>query len=398
MRRAAIAAGLAVLLLSGCSTAGRPAASGPPSATASARPSVSASRTPASTAAPAPPPAAPVLDVAQQRLSAMTLEQKVSSLLMLHLPGTDAAAQNAFAAATGAGGLILMGDNVPGTAEALAAQTAGSSPDAALPLLLGIDEEGGDVTRLPWDPCPGADVLGGEPSEATAAAFSARAAILQAAGVNVNFGIVADISTGPDSFIDSRSFGRDPVSAGDRVAAAASAESVLSTLKHFPGHGAAPGDSHSSVPATAKSIDEWRAFDAVPFERGIAAGAELVMMGHLAYTAVDPAPASLSATWHRVLREELGFDGVIVTDDMLMLQDTGLPEYQDAGENAVRAIEAGNTLLLYVLPGDPGSIGADPTMIRDAVVAAVHSGRIPAAQIDEDALRLLRLRLGLAAG
>lgn len=329
----------------------------------------------------------------------MTLEQKVSSLFLLHRPGIDAADLNAFASSTGAGGLILMGDNVPGSPAALAAQTAAMSPDPELPLLLGIDEEGGDVTRLPWDVAAGADELQAQPAEASSAAFAERAAVLKSAGVSLNFGVVADVSTGPDSFIDSRSLGRDPLGAADRVAAAVSAERglVLSTLKHFPGHGAAPGDSHTSVPSTSKSLEEWRGFDAVPFVRGIEAGAEFVMMGHLAYTAVDTAPASLSPAWHGILRDELGFDGVVITDDMRMLQDTGLPEYEDAGENAVRALAAGCTLLLYVLPADPASIGADPRTMRDAVVAAVASGRIDGARIDAAALKLLVLRRSLAS-
>lgn len=328
----------------------------------------------------------------------MTLEQKVSSLFLLHRPGTDAAGLNAFAAGTGAAGLILMGDNVPATPEELAAETAAANPDPELPLLIAIDEEGGDVVRLPWDLAAGADSLSLEAPEATGAAFAQRGDLLHAAGVNLNFGVVADVSTGPGSFIDSRSFGRVPSDAADRVAAAVTAERgrVLSTLKHFPGHGAAPGDSHSTVPSTDTSLDRWRAFDAVPFARGIDAGAEAVMMGHLAYTAIDPSPASLSAMWHGTLRDELDFDGLIVTDDMLMLQDTGLPEYQDPGENAVRAVAAGNTLLLYVLPADPATIGADPTTLRDAVVAAVGTNRITQEQIDDAALRVLIARRSLA--
>ena len=152
--------------------------------------------------------------------------------------------------------------------------------------------------------------------------------------------------------------GTDPASASDRVAAAVTGERdvVQSTLKHFPGHGAAPGDSHTSIPTAPLTIDEWRAGPALPFAAGIGAGAELVMTGHLAYPAVDPAPASLSPEWHRILRDELGFDGVIVTDDMLMLQRNEQPEFADPGENAVRAVEAGSDLLLYVLPADPSEL------------------------------------------
>ena len=115
---------------------------------------------------------------------------------------------------------------------------------------------------------------------------------------------------------------------------------------------------------------------AVPFAAGIDAGAELVMTGHLAYPAVDAAPASLSPEWHRILRDELGFDGVVVTDDMLMLQHNGLPEFADPGENAVRAIAAGADLLLYVLPADPSEFGISVDGLVASIVAAVQSGRI----------------------
>ncbi len=117
------------------------------------------------------------------------------------------------------------------------------------------------------------------------------------------------------------------------------------------------------------SLDEWRATQAPPFEAGIDAGAELVMFGHLRYTAVDSAPATLSAAWHELLRDELGFDGIIVTDDLSMLQHSGDPAYADQVANAVAAVAAGNTLLLYVGP-------VDVAAARDAIVAAVADGRI----------------------
>ena len=284
-------------------------------------------------------------------MSQLSVEQKAASLLMLHAPGTDPAPLRALVDA-GVSGLILMGDNMPATPPELAALTDAVQADADAPVLLGIDEEGGEVQRLPWDGTAGAEQLRAAPPPAAEEAFGSRAAALSDVGVDVNFGIVADVTADADSFIAGRVLGGDPQSAADRVAAAVAGErgAVLSTLKHFPGHGAAPGDSHASVPTAPLSIDEWRAGPAIPFEAGIDAGAELVMTGHLAYPAVDAAPASLSPEWHRILREELGFDGVVVTDDMLMLQHNGAPEYADPGENAVRAVEAGSDLLLYVLP------------------------------------------------
>jgi beta-N-acetylhexosaminidase len=330
-------------------------------------------------------------------VSDLTLEQKAAAVLMLHAPGTDPAPLRAYVDA-GVSGLILMGDNVAGTPAEVAALAAGVQADPQAPILVAIDQEGGDVQRLPWDSAPGPSELRDAPVAATQEAFAARAATLAESGVSVNFGIVADVTGDPESFISGRVLGTEPSAAAERVAAAVTGELgvVMSTLKHFPGHGAAPGDSHSSVPTAPLTIDEWRAGPALPFAAGIDAGAELVMTGHLAYPAVDPAPASLSPEWHRILRDELGFDGVVVTDDMLMLQHNGLAEFADPGENAVRAITAGGDLLLYVLPADPSEFGISVDGLVTSIVSAVESGRIPESRLDEAAERVMELRRSLA--
>lgn len=331
-----------------------------------------------------------------ERMSQLTVEQKAASLLMLHAPGTDPAPLRAYVDA-GVSGLILMGDNVPGSPAELAAITAAVQVNPELPVLIGIDEEGGEVQRLPWDGAASAETLRASPADAATDAFALRAATLAEVGVSVNFGIVADVTADPDSFISGRVLGSDPAGAGERVAAAVAGERgvVMSTLKHFPGHGAAPGDSHISVPAAPLSIEEWRAGPALPFAAGIQAGAELVMTGHLAYPAVDAAPASLSPEWHRILRDELGFEGVVVTDDMLMLQHNELPEYADPGENAVRAVAAGGDLLLYALPADPSEFGISVEGLVASLVAAVESGRITESRLDEAVTRVLTLRRSL---
>jgi beta-N-acetylhexosaminidase len=343
-----------------------------------------------------PTPADPVAAWVDERMSQLTIEQKAAALLMLHAPGTDPAPLRAYVD-EGVSGLILMGDNVPGSPPELAAITASLHADPEAPVLIGIDQEGGEVQRLPWDGAASAQDLRGVPAVATRDAFALRAATLADAGVSVNFGIVADVTPDPESFIAGRVLGTDPAGSAERVAAAVSGERgvVLSTLKHFPGHGAAPGDSHSSVPTAPLTIDEWRAGPAIPFDAGIDAGAELVMTGHLAYPAVDPAPASLSPEWHRILRDELGFDGVVVSDDMLMLQHNGLAEYADPGDNAVRAVAAGCDLLLYVLPADPSEFGISVDSLAASIVAAVQSGRIDEQRLDEAVERVLTLRRSL---
>ncbi|HET8778890.1 MAG TPA: glycoside hydrolase family 3 N-terminal domain-containing protein [Agromyces sp.] len=390
VKRAAAAPLLvAAVALAVTACGGAPRAS-TPSTTPPAAPAVSSPT-------PTPGPADSVAEWVDDRMSQLTLEQKAASLLMLHAPGTDPAPLRAYVDA-GVSGLILMGDNVPGSPAELAAITAAVQVDPELPVLIGIDEEGGEVQRLPWDVAASAETLRASPAAAARDAFALRAATLAQVGVSVNFGIVADVTADPESFISGRVLGTDPAGAGERVAAAVAGERgvVMSTLKHFPGHGAAPGDSHISVPAAPLSIDEWRAGPALPFAAGIQAGAELVMTGHLAYPAVDAAPASLSPEWHRILRDELGFEGVVVTDDMLMLQHNELPEYADPGENAVRAVAAGGDLLLYVLPADPSEFGISVDGLVASLVAAVESGRITESRLDEAVTRVLTLRRSLA--
>ncbi|HWH97777.1 MAG TPA: glycoside hydrolase family 3 N-terminal domain-containing protein [Pseudolysinimonas sp.] len=331
----------------------------------------------------------PVEEYAEARLAAMTLEQKIAGLLMVHVGGVNPGPIRGVIDATGVAGVIFMGDNIASVPQ-LAATSAALSADPGLPTLTAIDQEGGIVARLP-DSGPGASALRTQDPAATLAAFQARAALVASGGVTINFGIVADVTGDRSSFIYSRTLGSDAASASPRVAAAVAGEQgvVFSTLKHFPGHGSVAGDSHSSVPTTSMSIDEWRATQAGPFAAGIGAGAELVMLGHLRYSTIDAAPATLSAVWNKILRDELGFDGIIVTDDMTMLENSGEPAYADQAANAVAALAAGTTLLLYVGPVDVGGVVS-------AVAAAVHDGRIPMATIDDAARRLLEFRRELS--
>ncbi|MFJ6652451.1 glycoside hydrolase family 3 N-terminal domain-containing protein [Microbacterium sp. NPDC091313] len=330
-------------------------------------------------------------DAAAARVAAMSLREKAASVVMGHIPTTDPARAAAYMSQNGLGGFILMGANVPRDEADLRALTEAMTPDAAFPPLLAIDQEGGDVSRLAWDDLPSARTLKSDAPDATRDAFAGRAALVGRAGIDVNFGIVADVTADPGMFIFRRALGTDPQGGAERVAAAVAGEGdqVLSTLKHFPGHGAAPGDSHAGIPQTDESLDQWRAKDAVPFAAGIEAGAPLLMFGHLRYTAVDSAPASLSAEWHRIAREELGFTGVSVTDDLGMLQASGEPAYADPVANAVQALAAGNDLVLAVVYTDQGSAAR----LVDGIASAVETGALPAARLDEAATRVAELRL-----
>ncbi len=345
-------------------------------------PSDPAVAAPTATAMATPPSAEELLgQEVDERLAAMSLRQELASLLMLHYPGTDPAALSDFMRRTAAGGFIVMGDNAPAGSD-IAATTSSLDVDPSLPPIVAVDQEGGEVSRLDADSGLAAEQLRALPADASRAAFAARADIVRTAGIDLNFGIVADVTDDPDSFIYDRVLGTTPAASADRVGEAVLGEQgvVSSTLKHFPGHGLTDADSHRTVPSSAIGLDDWRSTAAIPFQRGIEDGAEVVMFGHLALTSIDPAPASLSSRWHEILRDELGFDGVTITDDMLMLQQTELPEYQDPVQNAVRALQAGNTMLLYVLAADPAVSGVDVDALLDGLEAAVEDGRISRAR------------------
>lgn len=366
------------------------AAGAAPSATATSEASV--------VSEPSARPVSAVADGPSERAAAlvekMTVSEQAASVVMGHIGGTDAAALSSYMQ-SGLGGFILMGANIPQTEAELKVLTRALTVDASVPPLIAIDQEGGIVSRLPTDAYPASRSLKDRPATETAAAFAARGALVARSGITVNFGTVADFTADAGSFIHGRALGEDPASAADRVTAATTAQEPFlgSTLKHFPGHGAAPGDSHSAIPSTTKSLDEWRTTDAVPFEAGIAAGASLLMFGHLAYTAVDDVPASLSPTWYEIARNDLGFDGVAVTDDLGMLLSSGDPAYADPVRNGIAAIAAGSDLVLMIAGSDSGTAGR---MVA-GIAASVESGALPAERLSEAAARVMTLRLRLSA-
>lgn len=337
-----------------------------------------------------------VVDQEEALWEQMTPRQQAASVLMLNYPGTDGAAMAQFASTIEPAGLILMGDGIPEDEGELPEMISAIRSVSLVPLLIAVDQEGGLVRRVTTDPTPGAQELREQEPAATETAFEVRAQRLHELGFNTNFGIVADWTGDPDSFIYTRVLGTDPESSSQRVGAAVAGERgvVLSALKHFPGHGSVAADSHTSIPTTDMPLEDWRDSEAPPFVSGIDAGAEMVMMGHLSYVEVDQLPASLSPTWVNILRGDLGFEGIIVTDDMKMLRDNGLEEFADAGQNAVAALRAGVDLVL-----DIGQAGVAPedfaNGIIDSILAAVDSGDLPQEKLREAGVRVLRQRLDL---
>ncbi|GAB1645761.1 glycoside hydrolase family 3 protein [Krasilnikovia sp. MM14-A1259] len=272
-------------------------------------------------------------------------------------------------------------------------QNAAAQLPARAPLLIGTDQEYGVVTRIRdgVTMLPSAMSFGAARTpRLTEAAWRAAGSELAAMGITVDFAPVADTLGAQGSpVIGSRSYGDDPKANGDQVAAAVrglQGAGVAAALKHFPGHGHTTGDSHDELPVVAQSRDALERQDWPPFAAGIEAGAGVVMSGHLDLTAVDPGvPATFSRkVMTDVLRGRLKFTGVAITDAMNMAPARKWP----AGEAAVRALNAGNDVLLM-----PPDIGA----ARDGILAGLKNGSLPRERLVEAVTRVLTLKFRTAA-
>ena len=297
------------------------------------------------------------------------------------------------------GGVILFGYNMEseGQVRDLTAslQKLSMRTEPAVPLFVAVDQEGGDIASAPWvAPQPAAAEVGmrGNPAEARAVAAEIGEELLRA-GVNTNFAPVVD--TGFGAAIGNRSYGEDPQLVSRMGAAAVEGfegAGIASAAKHFPNHGPAVADSHEELPVVDHDMETLQSYDLPPFRAAVGAGVPMVMAGHLLYPAVDARrPASLSPRWMGLLREDLGFEGVIVTDDLAMAGASGGGTPDRA---AVEAVKAGADLLVVSSP--PGQ-QADA---YDAVVAAVESGEIPEERVRASVRRLIEVKetYGFARG
>lgn len=291
--------------------------------------------------------------------------------------------------AEGVGGVILFARNLvsPEQARSLTARIQSCSP--GLPLLLATDQEGGIVLRLSATAWPGAMSLGAAGStELTERVGAGIARELRAMGINMNLAPVLDVNVNPaNPVIGVRSFGSDPDRVADHGVAyirGHRAEGVLTTAKHFPGHGDTAVDSHLALTHVPHGMERLEAVELLPFRRAIAAGVDAIMTAHVAFPAVEPepgVPATISpAVLTGLLRERLGFDGLIITDCMEM---KAIADNDGTAEGAVRAIAAGADLVLI------SHRAAVQQEAIAAVRAAIESGRIPARRAEE-ALRRVR--------
>ena len=342
-----------------------------------------------------PPPATepePPADPVEELLTSMTLEEKVGQLFFVRCPAENAAED---VSAYHLGGYILFGrDTKDKTADALI-QTIQSYQDAAaVPLLIGVDEEGGTVVRVSSNPHLRASkfqspqkLFAGGGMEAVTADAREKDILLDALGFNVNLAPVADVSTDPGDFIYNRAFGRDAAATADYVSAVTAqmaADGMGSVLKHFPGYGN-NADTHTGIAMDDRPYEDFVNGDCLPFLAGMEAGGSTtaVLVSHNIVECMDAElPASLSPNVHRILREELDFDGVVMTDDLAM---DAVAAYAEDGAVAVMALEAGNDLVLTT----------DYRTQIPKVKEAVENGELDESVIDTACRRVLQWKQAL---
>lgn len=266
-----------------------------------------------------------------------------------------------------------------------------SGSKTQIPLQIATDQEQGVVTRFgpPATQFPGSMALGaGRSTDDARAAAKITGAELRAVGINVDFAPDSDVNVNPlNPVIGVRSFSSDPKLVADMVAAQIDGYQVdgkvMSSTKHFPGHGDTATDSHTGLPVINHTREEWEKIDAPPFRAAIARGVDMVMSAHLVMPTFDDSghPATLSKkVLTGLLREELGYDGVVITDGLMM---DGVREMYPDAEVCVRAIEAGCDQLL---------MSPDPLGGRDAILAALGTGRLRWRDVNKSVERILRAK------
>ena len=376
---------LALLLLAGCaSTAGTPSSHSPlAKRTATPTPNQTSSSSPN----PSPSPAANSL------LAGMTLQQKVGQLIMVGFPGTELTPdlQAAFQQYRFGSVVLTDGNENAGSAatlESLLAQikrAEGPGPG----ILATTNQEGGTVCfRSTGIACaPGAREQGATGSTQVVAQDTTEMAQgLRQLGLQSGLAPDADVWDGVTPFMEDRSFGTSPTLVSQMVAAAVvadHAQGIVAVAKHFPGHGSA-GDSHAYLPTVSHSMSTLQSTDLPPFQAAVQAGVDMVMVGHLLVPAIDPnLPTSLSPAAMALLRQTLGFQGVIITDDLSM---DAITQHYGEAQAGVMSLQAGADVVMFST--------SVPVAVQAAqlIMQQVESGAIPESRIDVSVERVLTLK------
>ena len=324
--------------------------------------------------------------VVEDRLAKMTLEEKVGQLFWARVPADH---QIEDLKSYHLSGYILFGRDFEGrSTEDIKALTKGYQAAAKIPLLIGSDEEGGTVTRIssiletPFQSPMALYQQGG--MDAVLSDTKQKAELLKSVGINAGLFPVADLARNQSAFIYDRTIGQDAQTTASyvqQVVEELKKSKVGSTLKHFPGYGD-NGDSHTAIIQDNRSLDELRQADFLPFQAGIDAGADSVLVSHNILSKIDTVPSSISPKITDLLRNELHFKGVIMTDDFDM---AGIADFVSQDEAALQVILAGNDLIL----------GSSYQTQIPYLLKKISSGDLTEERIDESVRRILTWKYDL---
>ncbi|MGH7922806.1 MAG: glycoside hydrolase family 3 N-terminal domain-containing protein [Candidatus Dormibacteraceae bacterium] len=345
-------------------------------------------------ASPSPTPApTPTPDPVTHALAGMTLAQKITQLMMVGFVGPTLTPQEQqqFQLYRFGSAVIYAGDNngsTPAQVQALIAavkQAEGPGPGA----ILTTNQEGGTVcfTGSGVYCAPGAQEEGAAGVAAVSQSYTQMAQGLKQIGIQSGLAPDADVWDGdPSQSLADRSFGTEPAAVAQDVSAAVQADhqvGVMAVAKHFPGEGSA-GDTETYLPTDDETMQQLDTVNFPPFQAAIAARVDMIMVGHVLIPAIDPTlPASLSPQTYQILRQQLGYQGVLVTDDLSMGAIT--PRYSEA-QAGLMALQAGADMVMFA-----SSIDAAIQALQ-LITQAVQSGQLPMAQIDASVTRVLQLK------
>lgn len=334
-------------------------------------------------------------DKIQDKLDSMTLEEKAGQLLIVGFKGTFLNDRTkSYINDLKVGGLILFDRNIESKGQilGLVEEIKGSNAEEDIPLFLCIDEEGGSISRLPkeYRRLPDPFQIGETNDVDIAFQFGQLLGNrVKGLGLNLNFAPVLDIHSNPDNpVIGKRAYGTNPERVSDiglEVAKGIRNSSIIPAVKHFPGHGDTSTDSHLELPIIDKSLEELRNFELIPFEDAIENNIEMIMMAHILLPSLDKDyPATLSKKIvHDLLRDEMGYEGVIVSDDMTMGAIVNNFTLEDA---CIDFLKAGGDILLVCHGED------NPRIVFDKIIDAVEIGELSMEEIDEKVYRILELK------
>ncbi|MET3658864.1 beta-N-acetylhexosaminidase [Sporosarcina psychrophila] len=336
-----------------------------------------------------------VLSKVEETIDQMTLEEKVGQLLVIGVEGTSFSSEmDNLIRNYHVGGVIIMGRNVATTNEMLQLINGikKANEHNKIPLFLSVDEEGGRVSRLPVGipKLPTSAQIGKLNDESVSyRAGTYLAGVLNEFGYNMNFAPVLDVNSNPrNPVIGNRSFGSDPYQVaklGISTMHGMMDNGIIPVVKHFPGHGDTVVDSHKALPKVETTLEALRNVELVPFQKAIEEGADAVMVAHILFPALDPDyPSSMSkAIITGLLRNEMKFEGVIITDDLTMgaiANDYTIPEA------AVQSFIAGSDQLLVVRDYEV------QLNTLNAFIKAIETGEITEERLNESVKRILTLK------